>query len=133
MSRLQSKHKLSPPIITVVDQLWMWVINLGVCSELSLVLTCSPQSPLEINPGLVNSSFKFMHERMAEQGRRPASLDTAYFLAHSIAVSCSTYYLDSSNHLPFEGIHIDPHGVYDSTIRDAVTNCHSMHKLARTF
>jgi len=118
ISRFQSKRRLGPPVITVVDQLWLWIITYGGCLT---VITCSPEADLLPNSSIMDFYTKFIRQVLENQMAWFTNLqDVRHVLVHQIAASYSAHYMGPSNRLHFGDTVIEPHEVYKGTIRDAV-------------
>jgi hypothetical protein len=100
VSRYQNKNRLQPQIITMVDQLWLWVLK-GVDDQPDTVVSCFPDvgnakarkagTVIDLDPGgQTNVLERVKHCLLAE----PYSIQTAYDLAGLIAATCSRIYLD---------------------------------------
>lgn len=95
----QVKKGLQPKILTMVDQLWLWVLK-GEQSKPDTVVSCFPvvDSAYPDPQGLTNV-LRCVKLRILDE---PASVQTAYDLAGVIAATCSRIYLDRESTLSFE-------------------------------
>jgi hypothetical protein len=100
VTRYQTNEGLQPKVITMVDQLWLWVLN-GEDGQPESVITCFPQigesgDPDRYRQTDVFGSIKHYLEDV------PSSVQTAYDLACLIAAKCSRIYLDTRSTLNFK-------------------------------
>ncbi|PMD60285.1 uncharacterized protein K444DRAFT_588846 [Hyaloscypha bicolor E] len=104
ISRYQAKKGIEPKVLTMVDQLWLWVLD-GTDGRLKTVVTCFPSrmlppemvgsdstkdpDPKEFTDVLGHIKSHFLAE--------PLSVKTAYDLASVITSKCSRAYLDNGS------------------------------------
>lgn len=95
VSRYQKKRPDKPRVVTMVDQLWLWVL-VAADGRADTVITCFPRrdvSPSSQDPdphGLTDVLTKVMLHMLDE----PSIVKTAYDLAGVIASTCSRTYLN---------------------------------------
>ncbi|KAE9365823.1 hypothetical protein N431DRAFT_487728 [Stipitochalara longipes BDJ] len=105
VSRYQHKECLMPRIITMVDQLWLWVLE-GVDGQPDTIISCFPEvgnadprkadTVRHLDPGnQTNVLEQVKHHLLAE----PYSIQTAFDLAGLITATCSRIYLDPGSTL----------------------------------
>ena len=88
--------KLDPKAITMVDQMWLWVLN-GVNDKPATVVTCFPQ-PDDRGLKDLKDLLAYINDNLSKTS---LSIQTAYDLAELIATTCSEFYLDPGNKLSF--------------------------------
>jgi hypothetical protein len=105
VTRYQTNNRLQPGVITMVDQLWLWVLE-GVDEQPDTIISCFPEvgntDPAkagvvrDLDPeSRTNVLERVKHHLLAE----PYSIETAYDLAGLIAATCSRTYLDPGSTL----------------------------------
>lgn len=92
VSRFQKANSLNPRVLTVVDQLWMWVL-VGADGHADKVITCFPQI-CSSQDDMPNSDRDVLQQIKTHLQTEPTSVKTAYDLAGLIASKCSRAYLD---------------------------------------
>lgn len=95
VTRWQAKGDLDPRVLTMVDQLWLWVLNGGPGKQ-DTVVTCFPRIGQKTNADKegVTDVLRCIKLRLLE-----SSVDSAYDLAGLIAATCSRVYLDPASTL----------------------------------
>jgi hypothetical protein len=101
ISRYQEREEIKPRVLTMVDQLWLWVLD-GTDGRFNTIVTCFPSRILPLE-NISNDSSRDPDPRgftdvlghikshlLAES----LSVKTAYDLAGVIANKCSRAYLD---------------------------------------
>lgn len=134
ISRFQSKHDLKPAILTMVDQLWLWVVS-GVDDDIDesdrepscftgkcTVITCFPQ----VTPKSDNIDFPdcrgltdVLTSIKAGLGYG-SDLDPSHLVSLIIS-TCSGSLMDQSSHLVFGQTLVRFSDAYESTIKAAVS------------
>ncbi|KAJ5174671.1 uncharacterized protein N7482_000548 [Penicillium canariense] len=95
----QMKNGLQPKILTMVDQLWLWVLK-GEQGKPDTVVSCFPVlDPAHPDQQGLTNVLRCVKLRLLDE---PASVQTAYDLAGLIAAMCSRIYLDRASTLSFE-------------------------------
>ena len=62
ITRFQAQHTLTPPILATVDQLWVWVLDLGYGQKLSPKLgVVMPSKPWLRHPQTLTSKSRHHH------------------------------------------------------------------------
>lgn len=105
VSRHQTFTGLRPRIITMVDQLWLWVLS-GEGSLPDTVVTCFPHvgkgggenDENDPDPEGLTSVLQRIKRSLLDKSFR---VQTAYDLAGLIAATCSRLYLDPGSTLTF--------------------------------
>jgi hypothetical protein len=101
VSRYQEEKKIEPRVPTMVDQLWLWVLD-GTDGRLNTIITCFP-SRIFPPENIGNDSLKdpdpsgftdVLGHIKSHLLAEPLSVKTAYDLAGLIASKCSRAYLD---------------------------------------
>ncbi|KAJ5369278.1 uncharacterized protein N7496_009038 [Penicillium cataractarum] len=98
LGRYQKENGLKPNILTMVDQLWLWVLK-GEQGKPDTVVSCFPvlEAADPDKQGLTNV-LRCVKLRLIDE---PASVQNAYDLAGLIAATCSRIYLDRASTLSF--------------------------------
>lgn len=125
ISRFQREHALKPSILTMVDQLWLWVVNNTTLGDRSKsVITCFPQvTPKSDRIDVPDcGGFADVLAAIMLNLHTPASqLWNSYKLISLIIGTCSRSYMDPSSHLLFGETIVRFSDVYESTIKAAVS------------
>lgn len=98
VSRYQQSTELQPRILTMVDQLWIWVLG-GAGSQPDTVVTCFPHVERDPNPNAPTSVLRRIKRSLLGT---PFRIQTAHDLAGLIAATCSRVYLDPGSTIPME-------------------------------
>ncbi|KAK4238350.1 hypothetical protein C8A03DRAFT_33643 [Achaetomium macrosporum] len=106
VSRHQTFTGLRPRIMTMVDQLWLWVLS-GADGQPDTVVTCFPHvgkaggenDEDDPDPDAFTSVLRRIKLSMLEKSFR---VQSAYGLAGLIAATCSRIYLDPGRTLSFQ-------------------------------
>jgi hypothetical protein len=98
VSQYQQSMKLQPRILTIVDQLWIWVLG-GADSQPDTVVTCFPHVERDPNPNAPTSVLRRIKRSLLIM---PFRIQTAHDLAGLIAATCSRVYLDPGSTIPME-------------------------------
>lgn len=106
VSRYQASSDLEPKIITMVDQLWVWVLS-GANGQPDTVVTCFPhvgnalegETDPDPDPDEFTSVLRRIKRYLLDM---PFRIQTAYDLAGLIAATCSRIYLDPGSTLSFQ-------------------------------
>ena|SRR2546421_5758180 len=105
VSRYQKAHLLEPRVITMVDQLWLWLL-VGADGRADTVITCFPHRDTwksskdpgdhlqDPDPHGLTDVLRNIKLHLQDE---PSSVKTAYDLAGVIASKCSRAYLDTGN------------------------------------
>jgi len=98
--RYSTDNRLKPKVITMVDQLWLWVLN-GVGDKPGTVVSCFPHAKQTDPYGSdgLKDLLDHIHDNLSKAS---SSVETAYDLAELIATTCSELYLDPGSTLGFE-------------------------------
>ena len=99
VTRYQAKREAGPKVLTMVDQLWLWVLN-GGPGKPGIVVTCFPHigQRTDADPEGVTDVLRCVKLRLKE-----SSVESAYDLAGLIAATCSSVYLDPASILSLNG------------------------------
>lgn len=92
-SRYQEKYNLQPKVMTVVDQLWLWVLP-GDKERVDTVITCFPQREKSRDDPDLHDSTDVLRNIKQHIVEETSSIKTAFDLASLIASKCSRAYLD---------------------------------------
>ncbi|KAH7110683.1 hypothetical protein EDB81DRAFT_831460 [Dactylonectria macrodidyma] len=124
ISRFQREHALKPSILTMVDQLWLWVVNKTILGNKSrTIITCFPQVTTKSDRIDVPDCGGFADVLAAitlnlrKQTSQRWDLDE---LIPLIMGTCSRSYMDPSSHLLFGETIVRFSDVYESTIKAAM-------------
>lgn len=103
VTRYQDKKGLGPKVITMVDQLWLWVLE-GVANQPATVISCFPEvgdndpSNVEIirnlDPGNQTKVLEQIKHHLLSE---PRCIQNPYDLAGLIAATCSRLYLNPAS------------------------------------
>lgn len=125
--RYLAKNGTRPGVLTMVDQLWLWVLN-GADGEPDAVVSCFPAAgkpgtlghpdPLGLTDVLRRVKLHLLDS--------PSLVQTPYDLAGLIAATCSRVYLDRSSILSFDGADstLQFSEIYETEIRNIVRHNH---------
>lgn len=131
ISRFQSKHHLKPAILTMVDQLWLWVVSdsnpksyedascfTGKCT----IITCFPQvTPKGDNIDVPDCrGLADVLTSITAGLRYELDIDPRKLVSLIIS-TCSGSLMDQSSHLVFGQTLVRFSDAYESTIKDAVS------------
>jgi hypothetical protein len=93
------KNSLTPKILNMIDQLWLWVLE-GEQDKPDTVISCFPIVDLAYpDPQGLTNVLRCVKLRIFDE---PASVQTGYDLAGLAAATCSRIYLDRESTLCFE-------------------------------
>ncbi|KUJ13580.1 uncharacterized protein LY89DRAFT_754448 [Mollisia scopiformis] len=117
VTRYQKKYHLEPKVITMVDQLWLWVLA-GEGDRADTVITCFPQRDrssgdldrYDFTDVLINIKLHLLNEK--------SSFMTGFELAGIIASQCSRAYLDIARLDKTPGFS----EIYETAISDVVSS-----------
>ncbi|RYP91578.1 hypothetical protein DL770_002292 [Monosporascus sp. CRB-9-2] len=101
--RYQAEAHMQPRILTMVDQLWLWVLH-GLNGKSDTVISCFPFVEQE---GILKHPDPYGLTDVLRRVKlyildAPSSVQTAYDLAGLIAATCSRVYFDRASILSFE-------------------------------
>jgi len=116
VSRFQKSKNLKPEVLTVVDQLWLWVL-VGEDGRADTVISCFPEAETMQDPDSEGATDILRLVKLYLLTDL-FSVKTAYDLAAVIASKCSRAYLDIGSlarQLRFAE-------VYETTIGEAVSS-----------
>lgn len=95
----QTKNGLQPKVLTMVDQLWLWVLK-GEQGKSDTVISCFPVlDPAHPDQHGLTNVLRWVKLRLLDE---PSTVQTAYDLAGLIAATCSRVYLDRASTLSFK-------------------------------
>jgi hypothetical protein len=102
LTSYQNKNEMQPRILTMVDQLWLWVLN-GDQGKPDIVVSCFPdveqqEASAQPDPHGLTNVLRCIKLRLLDE---PSSVQTAYDLAGLIAATCSRVYFDRASTLSF--------------------------------
>lgn len=125
VTKYQKRQNLEPKVVTMVDQLWLWVLK-GTEAQPDTVITCFPgvvRWNLDDHPDRYGrtSALRSIRLSLLED---PASIQSPYDLAGLIAAKCAGIYLDNASTLAFGDSHktVQLSEIYETTIGDVVSN-----------
>ena len=122
VGRYQAENNMQPRILTMVDQLWLWVLY-GGSGKPDIVVTCFPlveTQGITEHPdpdGLTNVLTCVKHRLLDE----PASVQTAYDLAGLIVATCSRVCFDRASVLSFGKSTLQLPELYETEISKIVS------------
>jgi hypothetical protein len=98
-NRFQAARKLEPKVLTMVDQLWLWVLK-GGPEKPDVILTCFPHigQDTDADPEGVTNVLRCIKLSLKESW-----VESAHDLAGLIAATCSGVYLDPASNLNMRG------------------------------
>jgi hypothetical protein len=116
-SYYQERNNIDPQAITMVDQLWLWVLR-NTKDGRETVVSCFP----DVNAtnlsraDVIDSINRYMRDE-------PTSIQSAYDLAGLIAAKCSRIYLDKGSTLDLGDDHrgVLFSEIYETAIGDVVS------------
>jgi hypothetical protein len=125
VSRYRRRNKLEASVITMVDQLWLWVLK-NTEDGVDTVISCFPAvDPNEQKPppdptlrtDVIRSISRYMRDESS-------SIQSAYDLAGLIAAKCSRVYMDKGSTLNLGNSHDSVlfSEVYEATISNIVSD-----------